>query len=228
MNVRVLLAAALLLGATSGVDSCEEEVKVPRVRYGDRQVAQMLDDRPEMQHVFPDVHPVLEWVRDRFETGDVRRRIIWDYVEPSSGQPAEHLASYGNYSAAVRISKNSNVTGRDKWVMLVFELHNIEYSEFRRGLILQLMWHQISVDQFVAESAESEHRAVLDAVEFLNGIKIREIVTDEDLVALKLLSTPASFTDFLQSFDGNPDGSYDPRDYHRKCAEAIVNPARLR
>lgn len=228
MNVRVLLAVAVSLGATSSAESCQEEAKIPRERYSDRQVAQMLDDRPDMQHVFPDVHPVVVWVRERFETGDCRRRIIWDYVEPSSGQPAEHLASYGNYSAAVRISKNKNVTGRDKWVMLVFELHNIEYSEHRRGLILQLMRHQISVEQFVAESTEFEHRAVLDTVTFLNGIKMREIVTDEDLVTLKLLSTPASFTDFVKSLDGNPDGSYDPREFHRKCAEAIMNHARLR
>lgn len=87
------------------------------------QLERVLRDRPQMRGIFPDDDVVVRWVERRFETGRSGHGVVWDDKEPTNGL-AEHESSFAGKPALVRVTKREDVSGRDKWYMLVFELFN--------------------------------------------------------------------------------------------------------
>ncbi len=90
---------------------------------GRSQLSQMLDDRPEMQGIFPNDDVVVSWVIRHFNVGRSGNGVTWGDDEPVNGL-AEHIPSMSGEPAAVHVTNRKDVSGRDKWYMLVFELFN--------------------------------------------------------------------------------------------------------
>lgn len=202
-----------------------DDVQPLEIRYGQRQVDQILDDRPDMKNVLGADHPIVMWVIDRFERGDDRRRIIWDYTEPASGQSAEHMTYYHGYPAAIRISSAGDTTGLDKWALLVFELHNIENDPAILKLIAEVSSRTLSPKEFGVRCTELEHQATVRTIYLLAKMDIRSVLTKNNIGTAKILLTPRVFEEYVQLLDKAPRDAYDPRRHFTEYAERILKPA---
>jgi hypothetical protein len=90
--------------------------------FGERQLEQLMSDRPDMQGVVPTDHAVYRWVVRSFEKERTGGRIYWVAAQPSSGEKAEHAPSYFGYPAYICITAGLDASPLDKWTMLVFEM----------------------------------------------------------------------------------------------------------
>ena len=180
-------------------------------RYGMRQIEQMCDDRPDMDGVFPDGHQLVTWCATQFEKGEMGRRIIWDHTEPAMDLPAEHWPHVDGHAAAIRISQMRPSTGLDKWVLLVFEFHNIQRESDRLRLQDALCRRKISLDQFAVACTRSEFEALQMTIHFLEKHGIQSLAKKADEISLLVLNSPLGFDEFLEGYDGIAEGEYDPR-----------------
>lgn len=108
-----LFVALCIPGVTLGQDAPNGRVQLEKI----------LSDRPEMSGIFPEDDVVVRWVIRRVKLGRTGHGVVWDDAEPSNGL-AEHVPSYAGEPALVRVTGREDVSGRDKWYMLVFELFN--------------------------------------------------------------------------------------------------------
>lgn len=129
--------------------------------FGRRQVNQMVDDRPEMGGIFDEDAEIVEWLVKRFEGDSVESRIYWNAEEPLSGFSAEHSRRYHIYPAQIRVDSGKTLSGLDKWVAVVFEVHNLDNSKSFEGLEQAAASGGISEKEFVKKCIALE----LDAVD---------------------------------------------------------------
>jgi hypothetical protein len=105
--------------------------------YGEQQLRQLLEDRPSMKGIVHRNEFIYRWAVVQFDASTSHDQIRWDSREPQSGRPAEHNSTYLNSPAYVRITCADSISGRDKWLMLVYELHN-----FKNGASFLELWDQ--------------------------------------------------------------------------------------
>ena len=94
--------------------------------FGERQLDQMLDDRPDMKGVLPEKSPVLLAIIAAFNGERLGQRIYWVDTVPREGRPASHNKSRSGRLAHIMISSSPKLTPVDKWAYVIFELYNIE------------------------------------------------------------------------------------------------------
>ena len=204
-----------------------DEVARNAKTYGVRQIEQMCDDRPDMLDVFPPDHPIRRWCSSQFETGENGRRVVWDCSEPVLQTSAEHWPRAEGHAAAIRISQVRPSTGLDKWVMLVFEFHNIERESDRLRLQDALCRRKISLDQFAVGCTRSEFDALQMTIDFLERHGIQSLATKADVITLLLLNSPVGFDEFLERYDGIAEGEYDPREYFAEYGRRLLDQLNL-
>ena len=129
-------------------------------RFGERQISQILEDRPEMRGVVTRNSPIWKFVEERFETGDCGARIYWVSNEPVSGQDAEYALRYGNTPTHVFLTSKNTVSGVDKWASLVFELHNTENVDAVSELSTDVKKGRVGKSQFVERGIKLEFEAL--------------------------------------------------------------------
>lgn len=67
---------------------------------------------------------------ERFlDIGDPKTRIYWVPLEPTSGFFAQSGPKDSLFPSQVRVSSSPELTGEDRWLCFIFELHNIDNSE---------------------------------------------------------------------------------------------------
>lgn len=154
------MRALLLLGLVSLaiIPAYAEE---PQVSFGDRQVAQLLDDRPSMEGAISPEHPIYHWVVEKFETGALGDRVYWDHHEPISG--AGHVYSR---PTVVRVTSDPSVSGSDKWGMLIFEMFNLQWAAHRTKLSAQAARDEVGKSKFATEQLRLEVRALRETQQF--------------------------------------------------------------
>lgn len=133
----------------------------PLSSFGHRQIDQLVDDRPLMKGIVRTDSEVYKLVALHFQQGASGSRVYWDHVAPTSGFKAEHQPEQNDSLAFVRITDSADVSGRDKWCMLVFELENLRNAPFLRKLHARASRNSISRDDYVVECIELEFKALL-------------------------------------------------------------------
>ena len=222
MTWRMLLSFGLVgLAVLVACRTQASPMDSPKTTYGDRQVEQLLDDRPDMRGVFSPASPIYRWVVQQFDSGDQGRRVFWDVQEPASGQPAEHMQRYSLYPAYVRVSGATSSTGIDKWAMLVYEFHNLQNSPEISTLTQKAAKRSITAAHFAAEATRLEHQALLKTRQFFQKNPIAGAKPDRDASYAMILNTPETFEEFNRYLDSFGGGSYDPRKYFESQYEAI-------
>jgi len=94
--------------------------------FGDRQIAQMFDDRPTMRSVLEDNPQVLQFIKDRFNSGDDGRRVHWLGMTEDEEPVAFHLLSIGDYPAHIYVPRHDFKSPVDQCAALIFEFFNLE------------------------------------------------------------------------------------------------------
>jgi hypothetical protein len=119
--IQVVLAVAIFSGEARSTD------------FGQRQVDQLLEDRPELFPIIENNLAIKNWILDRFNGGEMNLRVYWHAEEPWSGRPAEHSIPIRGYPALIRITSKNDLTAEDKCIALIFEFFNLENeSNFKK------------------------------------------------------------------------------------------------
>lgn len=101
--------------------------------FGQRQVDQLLEDRPELSPIIENNLAIKNWIQNRFNGGDQNLRVYWHAEEPLSGRPAENSPPIRGYPALIRITSKNDLTAEDKCIGLLFEFFNLENeSNFKK------------------------------------------------------------------------------------------------
>ena len=203
-----LLASIVFFIATGSVYAQQ----VPQT-FGDRQLAQLLDDRPDMKGILPADDTICRWVVGRFNSGDFGHRVHWDHHEPLSGREAENQPSQEYSPAFIRITDSEGISGRDKWCMLVFEFENLENSPQFEKLYQLASAQQIIRAQFVLKCVQLELKAVQRAKRYFKRNPIIGSTIDNAPHYSAYITATSELATYIEWLDSREDEAYDPRDY---------------
>lgn len=196
----------------------------PSVSFGQRQLAQVLTDRPNMTGVLPDDDVICRWVIRRFNSGPNGERVRWDRQEPMSGRPAENLPAQNHDNALVRITSSADVSGRDKWFMLVFELHNIPHPEAAGEMSRLVREQRIGRLEFALGCVEHEYRAMRKTTRFFSRYPIPDATRKNAPLYIQYTNRRAKHYDFdayVKHLDTIEEDQYDPREYFGKWYDQL-------
>lgn len=181
--------------------------------FGQRQVAQMLDDRPSMKDVFDEEDPLVKWLCACFAGSGPESRVYWNAEEPASGFSAEHSRRYSVYPAQIRVVSSQQLSGLDKWIAIVFEMHNLRGALDFAQLDRLAFYGRIESAQYVDECVDLELDAVGETAQFL-----------EAKVAAKTLQRSKLFSQFQEVVQFRKAGKkYDTGLKHRSYYEAAYD-----
>lgn len=141
-SVQGVVVAVLVLGwaGCAHQDSVEPAPSV-NIGFGQRQLDQMLEDRPDMNDAIPESHPVRRWLADGFEGERAGLRVYWCGNLPDGGVAVEYCAPLSPYPAIVCVSPGAELTPIDRWAAAVYAMfaHESDWdaigSEAGRGLL---------------------------------------------------------------------------------------------
>jgi hypothetical protein len=137
--------------------------------FGDKQLLQLLNDRPTMNGILDPHDEICKWVIQQFNSNSTEHRVYWDHNEPISGRPAESLRAYDTHPAVIRLTKSTATSARDKWLMLVYELHNLQNAKGFENLDILAVTGEIDKKQFSEECFALEFKAMVQTKIFLSS-----------------------------------------------------------
>ena len=137
------------------------------LQHGERQLRQMLHDRPAMRTYGEKAGVLYEWAGRKFAGEDFGRKIFWDVSEPPPHTTGANYASWTEGPGFIQVGEKY-INGPDKgkersfeklWRDAVFELYNITNSEDFRRITMEVFRGRLSKEEFVAKIIECESRA---------------------------------------------------------------------
>jgi hypothetical protein len=129
--------------------------------FGERQLSQVLEDRPNMKGIVDADDFIDEWVIRQFDGESPDRRVHWDNQEPESGRPSECELAFKSFPRAVCVTKSESFSGRDKWAFLIFELNNLKNSEGFSELDRRAYVGQVNRKTYSTECTALEFSAMI-------------------------------------------------------------------
>lgn len=147
--------------------------------FGERQLLQVLDDRPEMRGVVVQDSPLAKWIVSRFDGHGTETRVHWHDREPLSGSDAEHLPAYEGYPANLSITRLDSTSPIDKWAALVYELLNLQET-LESDLFERALDGEFDADEYALACVRSEYEAILATREILVRYPISGASTTQD------------------------------------------------
>lgn len=184
--------------------------------FGERQLEQLMSDRPEMQGILPKDHAVYRWLVGSFEKDRTGSRIYWVADPTQSGEPAEHAPAHNGYPAYICINAGEDTRPLDKWSMLVFEMFNIENTESIRLLSELGIAGKIDGDTFARKCVELEFQAALKTKTFLQENPLPNPDADKDVQYTWFLSDDERFHDQAKLWDSDSNYLMDTNYRHFK------------
>ena len=189
--------------------------------FGDRQLQQVLIDRPDMKGIVRTNDFIYRWVVKQFNSLEYDR-VQWDPREPKSGAPAEHQSSRRASSHYIRVTSAEAISGRDKWLMLVFELHNYRNKEYFDELWDKAIAGSIRRDEYATGCVKLEFRAMVATQEFFRHHPIPGASPAKDPYYTGYFYGSNDFEDYKEMLDLEGNREYDPRDYYGKSFDSLT------
>ncbi len=153
----VVISATKPIAAHSGVFPPQDS----NSRFGDRQVEQLIDDRPELESILKENQVLRNWIRDRFSAGTLKQRVFWDASEPFLGADSECMVQTEFQRAHIRVTSRANLAADDKCICLMFEFMNLE-NETGFNRLYQLAYQrQVDREQFANRALQLEMEAAI-------------------------------------------------------------------
>ena len=191
--------------------------------FGHRQLAQLLDDRPDMKGILADDNPLRSWVHARFESDLHGLRVHWDNREPTGGFDSAMFPPSAETPGIVRVSSSPSLTGRDKWCLLVYELENLANAPRIAELVAKAHGNRIERDAFSIECIRLEHAAVLRTQKVLSQFGSLGPPELRSRRYGRLNAMPTDFQAYLDFLDADPDTQY--RNHFRLYFDQITSHA---
>ncbi len=181
--------------------------------FGDEQLLQLLHDRPTMNGILAPNDPIREWVIQKFNSNSLEGRIYWDHDEPISARPAESLPAYKTQPNVVRLTNSAATSGRDKWLMLVYELHNLQNAEGFENLDLLAVNGKIDRVRYSDECFSLEFKAMVQTKRFFKLHPIGGATAQSDPFYIGYMTGSDAFDVYKRMLKSNGPGEYNPLDY---------------
>lgn len=160
------LSLAILL-LTVGPSTADQ----PQDNFGNRQIAQLLEDRSALASVIPAEHPVLDWMKRQFAGEATGQRICWDFTPPTSGRRSEYVPRFeiSSSPACIRLSASKRISPRDKLFLVVFELVNIRNSKQVHAWAQAAGNDEVEFDEYFRGKAKLEYEACLETKRLMSN-----------------------------------------------------------
>ncbi len=168
--------------------------------FGERQLEQLLEDRPDMRDLIDESHPVFQWLVDSFNGKRIGQRIYWNASSPQSGRAAEHAPAYANYPPYISISGGTETTPTDKWAALVYEMHNLENGTQFEAISRLAIESKLDADEFAEKCVELEFVALTKTQEFFRANPLTRSDHGRDVWYNWATSNIGSFEEYKKSF----------------------------
>ncbi|MEM6691938.1 MAG: hypothetical protein AAF664_21090, partial [Planctomycetota bacterium] len=138
-----------------------EDCDCSKLSFGEKQVLQLLADRPAMIGVLDEDGPTYKWACEQFTSGYEGRRIHWDYALPHFGLDSEYVSWTGKnfLPGLVRISGRQGLSGVDQWMVLLYELENIKNASEMSRLVEFSIETESPREYFIREAVQMEFDA---------------------------------------------------------------------
>lgn len=177
----VTLAVSGPLGCTSeardSIVLAENSNNITKT-FGQRQLEQMLADRPDMQDAVPPIHPVQQWLIDGFDGKRLGRRVYWVADSPTSGRPAESKGPDEDGFYFIRLSGGTELSAIDKWASVVFEMANLE--EDWHALKMEALHGKLDADGYARKCVALENSAFNKTAQIFRQHPLRQNRRCED------------------------------------------------
>src|SRR5689334_22473581 len=136
------------------------------ISFGQRQIEQMLADRPDMVGVLADDDPIVVWIANSMNGERIARRVYWNADSPRTGGAAEHAMPYGVNPPFICVAGGAEVSPIDKWAVVVYELFNLENYKSNEELWEKATSAKVDKETYANECAKLEYEACKKARKF--------------------------------------------------------------
>lgn len=221
----LLLMAALCVAVASCDRPPATSDEAKPISFGQRQVDQLIADRPDMAGVLSEDDPVMKWIIDSFNGDRIGQRVYWNANSPQSGSEAEHGPPNGGYPAYVSLSGGAETTPVDKWASVVYELFNLENTQAFEELNDRAMAGEVDGDTYALECVRLEFVAVVKTKAFFEKHTLPASVHGNDPWYNWVLGDIGTFEENVQGFRENYTGlGYNPLRYFRDGYDSEIAP----
>lgn len=164
MVFKVAVAVASLGWASCARQDAAEAVPHVSTGFGQRQLAQMLEDRPDMQEAVPQSHPVRQWLAEGFDGKRAGIRVHWCGNLPGGRRAAEYSPCLPPYPAVICVSPGTEITPIDRWAAAVYAM-NVHENE-RMAVGSEAGRERLDPDGFADNCTRQEFTALKRTQEF--------------------------------------------------------------
>ena len=134
------------------------------LQHGERQVRQMLQDRPAMRQYGEEADVLCQWAARNFAGEDLRQKIFWDSSEPFPVFMAENQPPSVEGQGCIRVrekyndgpDEGKNLCFDELWCRAVFELYNIANADDFGRIVAKVAAGELSRAEFTTSIVECE------------------------------------------------------------------------
>ena len=144
----------------------KEPLTAAALNHGERQVHQMLKDRPAMAQFGENAGALYQWAVRKFSGDDLQQTVFWDAAEPFffDGENHPPTAAGPGYIRVSRTYRDGPNKGKERsfdsiWSTVVFELYNIANAKDFERLNREVAAGKLTKETFVSKMAECESGA---------------------------------------------------------------------
>jgi hypothetical protein len=189
--------------------------------FGQRQVEQIVCDQPDIGEILRRESVLRLTLIWNFAGGLKGNRVYWDCREPTSGQPAEHLMSGGNYPALVRVSSKGSAS--DKCASLLFELNNLAIDQEFQVLVTSVAEKRKSREDFATSCIRHEFDATKATQRYFREHPLAEVNFQNSPYYCSLILFSGDFSDYLKWLDSRNQNAFNPCDYYRQAYDKVLS-----
>jgi tetratricopeptide (TPR) repeat protein len=144
-----------------------EPISAASLQHGQRQVRQMLHDRPVMASLGDKAAPLTRWAARKFAGEDLHQEILWDPSAPPPGASAQHELPMPGQPGRILIAqryREGSQTGRElsfeeMWHGAVYEFYNITNRERFFRIVSDAAHGRLSRTEYATQVVAAESRA---------------------------------------------------------------------
>jgi hypothetical protein len=136
--------------------------------FGERQVARMTKDRPEMLRYVKKGDPIWSHCARAFAGESIGERVYWDSTPPHTDEtPAEHMGPWQGSHGYIRVcgeyksgyEKGTALTCEELWACASYELENIKGTPGFNKLYNLALSGKLNREQWIRENTRLEYEA---------------------------------------------------------------------
>jgi hypothetical protein len=197
---------------------------IKAISFGQRQIDQMLSDRPDMVGILADDDPIVAWIVNSMNGDRIGRRVYWNADSPRSGAGVEHALPYGVNPPFICVTGGSEIPAIDKWSGVVYELFNLENYKSFNELYDKATSAKVGKETYANECAKLEYDAVKKARKFFEEHPIRRATPQNNFSYQRICRVPLSFDEYLETFKDADGVMHHPGDYFRNLYDESIAP----